>query len=165
MCLGKVNGDFNPNKYQLLVYRINDESVHGIYHNNSFARAQQYGNHLGNIMDLNVGAKDVSHVVDNLCIACNGLLNTFSMLSGKAKCRLFKTYCMPVYGSIHWDLSVYTHKGFLLSWGNVLERSSISHIRHIQIYCRAYVRIYQLKIKSGKELLNFTGMLFTVPIH
>ena len=47
----------------------------------------------------------------------------------------------------------------------MLERSSISHIRHIQIYCRAYVRIYQLKIKSGEELLNFMGMLFTVPIQ
>ena len=47
----------------------------------------------------------------------------------------------------------------------LLERSSISHIRHIQIYCRAYVRIYQLKIKSGEEQLDFMGMLFTLPIH
>ena len=76
----EFNVDFNPNKYQLLVYRNNDESVHGIYHNNSFVRAQQYGNHLGNIIGPNVGIKDVSHVVDNLCIACNALLNTFPML-------------------------------------------------------------------------------------
>ena len=81
----EFNVDFNPNKYQLLVYRNNDESVYGIYHNNSFVRAQQYGNHLGNIIGSNVGTKDVSHVVDNLCIACNALLNTFPMLSGKAK--------------------------------------------------------------------------------
>ena len=111
-----------------------------------------------------VGTKDVSHVVDNQSIACT-LLNTFPMLSGKAKYRLFKTYCMPLYGSIHWYLSSIHTQGFLLSGGNVLERSSKSHIRHIQIYCRAYVRIYQLKIKSGEELLNFMGMLFTVPIH
>ena len=58
----EFNVDFNPNKYQLLVYRNNDESVHGIYHNNSFVRAQQYGNHLGNIIAPNVGTKDVSHV-------------------------------------------------------------------------------------------------------
>ena len=64
----EFNLDFNPNKYQLLVYRNNDESVDGIYHNNSFVRAQQYGNHLGNFIGPNVGPKDVSHVVDNLCI-------------------------------------------------------------------------------------------------
>ena len=42
----------------------------------------------------------------------------------------------------------------------MLEKSSVSHIRHIQIYYREYVRIYQLKIKSGEELLNFMGMFF-----
>ena len=37
----EFNADFNPNKYQLLVYGNNDESVHVIYQNNSFVRAQQ----------------------------------------------------------------------------------------------------------------------------
>ena len=74
------------------------------------------GNHLGNIIGSNVGTKDVSHVVDNLCISCNALLNTFSMLSEKAKYRLFKTYCMPLYGSIHQGLSSIHTQGFLTQW-------------------------------------------------
>ena len=101
----EFNVDFNPNKYQLLVDISNDESVHGIYHNNSFVIAQQYGNNLSNIIGPYVGTKDVSHVVDNLFIACNVLLNTLSMLSGKAKYKVFKIFCMSLYGSIHWDLS------------------------------------------------------------
>ena len=46
----------------------------------------------------------------------NALLNTFPMLSGKAKYRLFKTYCMPLYVSIHWDLSSIHTQGFFTQW-------------------------------------------------
>ena len=112
----EFNVDFNPNKYLLLVYRNDSEPVHGIYYNNSFVKAQQYGKHLGNIIGPNVGNKDVINVVDNLCISCNALLNTFPMLSGKAKYRLFKTYCMPLYGSIHWDLSCSYMQMFFTQW-------------------------------------------------
>ena len=58
----EFNVDFNPNKNQFLVYRNNDESVHGIYHKYSFVRAQQYGNHLGNIKVLMLEPK-MSHML------------------------------------------------------------------------------------------------------
>ena len=38
------------------------------------------------------------------------------MLSGKAKYKLFKTHCMPLYGSIHWDLSSIHTQGFFTQW-------------------------------------------------
>ena len=76
----------------------------------------EVGNHLGNVIGSNIQNKDVSKIVDNLCISCNSLLNTFPMLSGKAKYRLFKSYFMP----LHWDSSCsfvqtfFTHSYLLL---------------------------------------------------
>ena len=42
----------------------------------------------------------------------------------------------------------------------MLERSSTYHIRHIQIYCRAYVRIYQLKINFWRSDIKVYGNAF-----
>ena len=49
------------------------------------------------------------------------LLAFFGFASPWIKYKLFKTYCMPLYGSVLWDLSCTDIKSFILHGVNVLE--------------------------------------------
>ena len=101
----QFNVIFNALKYQLLVYSNSDNPTEGLEHNGIFIRALPYANHLGNLTGPTLTDHAVSYVTDNVCIACNAILNTFSKLSCTVRYKLFKTYCMPLYGFLQWDMS------------------------------------------------------------
>ena len=85
-------------KYQLLVCSNSDNQIEGLEHNDIFIRSLTYANHVGNLTGPKLRDQAVSYVTDNFCIAYNVILNTFSKLSCTVRYKLFKTYCMPLYG-------------------------------------------------------------------
>ena len=71
------------------------------YFNDSFKRLRhsQLGCHIGNMYVGALGYAD-DRYADNFCVAFNSWMSIFGNLKCKLKYRLFKTYCMPLYGLV-----------------------------------------------------------------
>ena len=144
---------FNSEKYQLIVY--SDRSVEGIHHNGMFVKSQRSANHLGNIIGPRVSDKSITYVSDKFSIACNTLLNTFSHLSYDVKYKLFKSYCTPLYGCIHWDLSSIHVQTFYKQWRKGIRRvfdvSPRTHCYLLPLLCSDI----PIETQLCKRILNF----------
>ena len=108
------NVSFNALKYQLSVYCNNDNQIEGLEHNGIFIIALM--NHLGNLAGLKLIDDAVSYVTDNFCIVCNSILNSLSKLSCTVRYKLYKTYSMPLYDFLQWDLSGHYVEKFYKQW-------------------------------------------------
>ena len=109
----QFNVAFNALKYQLFAYSNSDNQIEGLEHNGIFIRALPYANHMGNLTGPKLRDHAVSYVT-----ACNVILNTFSKLSCTVRYKLFKRYCMPLYGFLHWDLCGHFTEKFYEKWRN-----------------------------------------------
>ena len=64
-----------------------------------------YDKHLGHYMG-NISEDDIiSHIINDFRVTVNMVKTHFKCLSVDIMYFLFKTYCMPLYGSQMWDLS------------------------------------------------------------
>ena len=98
---------------------LKDDPVHGFYHNDIYIKSQSVSNHLGYCIGPKLDSKDVKHVSNNFCVAFNSLMSIFGNLNCQLKYRLFKTYCMPLYGSVLWDLNPGQLAGGQLAGGHL----------------------------------------------
>ena len=78
--------------------------------------------HLGNV----IGNIPAQGIIQNACsdflARVNMILRHFRWLRPDALYLLFKAYCMPLYGSILWDLSHTSIERFYVSWRKALRR-------------------------------------------
>ena len=114
---------FNAEKYQLLHYPVRGgKQINGIYHNNIYIKCVKDSLHLGHIIGLNVKTKTIQHAVNSFNTSLNGILNYFSLANVTVKYKLFKSFCMPLYGSVLWDLSSNDILKFYSTWKKGLRR-------------------------------------------
>ena len=92
----------NPKKSKLIAYNRNISSV---YLGNNYIQWHTCEKHLGNSFGPNVGDKDIRNKITEMIVYTNHSIFLFGKVSYKVKYQLFKTYCMPLYGSVLWDYS------------------------------------------------------------
>ena len=126
---------FNVKKYQFLVFS-SDKPVPGFYHNKVYIKSQSVANHLGHCIGPRFDKNDVKHVTDKFCVAFNSLISVFGNLSCDLKYRLFKTYCMPLYGSVLWDLSDKSVDYFFTQWRKSIRKLfTLPYTTHCNLLC------------------------------
>ena len=98
---------FNADKSKLIVYSNIQTSVNNI--NITFQgkeiSAESSGVHLGNIIDKDSHKKRISDGISEFNKWLNVLLLIFSHSHSSVKYHLFKTFCLPLYGSQLWDFN------------------------------------------------------------
>ena len=122
---------FNPDKYQLLHY-TQSSVIEGMFFNGIFIKSAKSANHLGITLNIDDKGSCVKNITDMLYVNVNSLKATFPNVSREIKYKLFKTFCMSVYGSSLWDYSSKTVNTFLTAW-----RKSIRYLLQLPYKCRS----------------------------
>ena len=78
--------------------------------------------HLGNMIGKNGSNKSVKDSVSELYKNTNLLMSQFSKCNIDVKYKLFKSYCMSVYGSQRWDFSNRICETFYIAWRKCIRR-------------------------------------------
>ena len=89
-------------------------------------------NQLGIILNLDDKGSCVKNITDMFLVNVNSLKATFPNVSREIKYKLFKTFCMSVYGSSLWDYSSKTVNTFVTAW-----RKSIRYLLQLPYKCRS----------------------------
>ena len=80
------------------------------------------GVHLGNIIGKDSHKKRISGGISEFNKRLNVLLLTFSHCHSSVKYHLFKTFCMPLYGSQLWDLTLKESQRLYTAWYKAVRR-------------------------------------------
>ena len=135
-----------------------DDPIHGFYHNGIYIKSQSVANHLGHCIGPKLDNKDVKHVCNNLCVAFNSLMSIFGNLKCQLKYRLFKTYCMPLYGSVLWDLSDQGVEYFCTQWRKSIHKlfnlPYTTHCNLLSSICQDIPIEFQLMSRAMKFLVK-----------
>ena len=77
--------------------------------------------HIGNMIPLDSNT-DIMHGVADFQKKVNVLMCNFKFINSDVLNCLFKTYCMPLYGSVLWDLTDTNCERFYTAWRKAIRR-------------------------------------------
>ena len=109
----KYDIKLNPDKSNLLAYNSN---VSGIYLDSVYIQCSAMEKHLGNLIGPNAGDKNMKCKLNEIYVHTNHIHNVFGKASYRVKYQLFKSYCLPLYGSVLWDYSHPSIEKLYLTW-------------------------------------------------
>ena len=96
---------FNVEKTKIINMDKNPNRVKDLQFNDICISACESGEHLGNWIGINYNSSNIDRTLTKFNCMVNYISSTFSFTQCDVKLQLFNTYCMPLYGSVHWDLS------------------------------------------------------------
>lgn len=107
---------FNVEKTKFINMDKSQNRVKCLYFNDICIDACESGEHLGNWIGTNCNDTNIDKTLTEFNCMVNFINATFSFMPYDVKLQLFNTYCMPLYGSVLWDLSSknvtnFTHNG------------------------------------------------------
>ncbi len=109
--------NFNIVKSELVVYGKKGVTECSVTFNGATIVSKGQAKHIGNIIGLDSNTEAIMHGVADFQKKVNVLVCNFKFINSDVLNCLFKTYCMPLYGSVLWDLTNcerYLHKHILL---------------------------------------------------
>jgi hypothetical protein len=117
---------FNSQKSKLLVYRCNNNS-----HINEHLRIDFMDGHivqslnekhLGNTLGPKCNSNMISETVNDFYVKVNIVLSHFMHAHSHIRYKLFKSYCMTLYGSQLWDFQSKIMENFYVAWRKSVRR-------------------------------------------
>ena len=98
--------------------------------------------HLGNLIGRNILGKVIEESTNKLYQNTNLLLSQFSHCGVDTRYKLFKSYCMAVYGSQLWDFASKVTERFYVAWRKCVRRllkiPHNTHSRYLHIMCNDF---------------------------
>ena len=155
---------YNIEKYQFLHFPgSNGKSPAGLWHNDIhvYIKCVQVAVHLGHIIGVNTKVKVIDQAINTFNVALYSILNTFQHANVNVKYKLFKSFCMPLYGSVLWDFESREILQFYTEWRKAIRRlfnlSNRTHSRYLHLICDdspINVQLYKRFNKFIKTVLN-----------
>ena len=162
---------FNSTKSKLLYYGHVESKpvVSPIEFNGSIIDLVKHEKHLGNI----IGQNNLKPMVQDCIHTFNGRVNMvkshFHHIDPDALYQIFKTYCMPLYGSQLWDYDSKTVDLFYVSWRkairkllNLPNRTHCNLLPHICDDVPPDIQLYRRVISFVKGLSISNNMLSSI---
>ena len=115
---------FNSAKSKLLYFGRSDSrpTISPVQFNGSVIEVVKYEKHLGNL----IGQNSTMHQIQDCLQAFNGKVNMikshFNHIDFDSLYHIFKTYCMPLYGSQLWDYDNKNINMFNVAWRKAIRR-------------------------------------------
>lgn len=157
---------FNSDKSKIIVFGT---EVQPVFHlNGKNIDVVKNESHLGNIFGYNSNQKQIEKSVKDLYKNFNILMAQFSHVSMAVKYKLFRSFCMSVYGAALWNFESRNCESFYVAWRKCIKRLFgipqrthsylISHICcdfpvNVQLHCR-FVNFVESCIASKNELVR-----------
>ena len=124
--------------------------------------------HLGNWIGLDKQNKSIDACVSELYINTNLLLSQFARCNVDVKYRLFKSYCMCLYGSQLWDFSNSSCNRLYTAWRKCIRRlfgiPNTTHNRLLHLICNDVNVQLQLQCRMLNFLLSCSKSK-SAPVH
>ena len=151
---------FNVDKYQFLPFEYGIKGkVTGILHKNMFIKSELKAYHLGNLIGQGNEPFNVMDVISKFNVSFNGVLSNFKWCRSETKYKLFKSFCMPLYGSVLWDYSGKHVLKFFTQWRKCIRvlwgLPSRTHSCLLPIICNDY----PIEVQLHKRVLKFVRNL------
>ena len=96
---------FNVEKTKFINMDKDPNRVKDLHFNDGSITACESGEHLGNWIGTNCNSSNIDRTITEFNCMVNYISSTSSFTPFDVKLQLFNTYCMPLIGSILWDLS------------------------------------------------------------
>ena len=106
---------FNAMKTKLVVYGSNTNEHQVTFDGVSITNTRQ-ASHLGNVLGENVNAICIDQCISSFMTSFNYIFATFKFCTDDVKYKLFKSYCMSLYGCTLLDLSGKYIEKFYVTW-------------------------------------------------
>ena len=162
----------NPDKSNFLSYNNN---ISGIHLDGVYIQCRDMEKYLGNLIGPRAGDKDMKCKIKEIFVNTNHISHVFAKASYRVKYHLFKSYCLPLYGSVLWDYSHPCIEKLYLAWRKCVRRLiNVPYNTHcallsficndlpvdIQMHKRVFKFIFSL-IESGNIYNNMCFLLAT----
>ena len=96
---------FNVEKTKFINMDKDPDRVEDLHFNDISISACESEEHLGNWIGRNCNSSNIDRTITEFNCMVNYISSTFSFIPFDVKLQLFNTSCMPLYGSVLWDLS------------------------------------------------------------
>ena len=114
---------FNPNKSKLIAYpKSNSDHDLSITFDGQRVYAKSHDIHIGHIIGDNVSEPTITGARNEFIKKVNVLISYFNSTYIETKYKLFKVYCMSLYGSVLWDFSSSYVNVFNTAWRKCIRR-------------------------------------------
>ena len=150
---------FNPQKSKLMVF---GKAIEGLYIDNNYVKCSHTEKHVGHLIGPLLNNKDITSKSNELMMNTNHILSVFGNASLEVKYQLFKTFCMPLYGSVLWDYSLKGVDSFFVTWRKCIRRllnipynthSDLLHLicTDLPVDCLLHKRVYKFVVSLSKS--------------
>ena len=95
---------FNKDKTKVFIFNDKHDAQSFLLCNNC-TNVSKYEKHLGTLIGRNVNKLNIVNSVSELTCLSNDMCSVFKGVQFDIKYQLFKTLCMPLYGSVLWHFS------------------------------------------------------------
>jgi hypothetical protein len=115
----KYDIKFNASKSKLLLFDKHNKDTAGIasvVFNNQILVSSDVEKHLGNFLGKDCGNKAIKHSIGDFYARFNAMYSKFKMCTHEIKYKLFKSFCMPLYGCVLWNFSNKVIETFYTAW-------------------------------------------------
>jgi hypothetical protein len=109
---------FNSDKSKFILFEdnLNHHIVAPLQFGNSVLKQVSSDQHLGHLIGPAVNNNMITHCINDFYGKVNLMSAQFTHASVFVKYKLFKSFCMPLYGSPLWDYSSKGVKSFYVAW-------------------------------------------------
>jgi hypothetical protein len=119
----EYNISFNAEKYHLLHFSCNSRVVKTmLYWENSIFMSEETAYHLGIKLSVSKCDVDLENNINKFNTQVNGIISIFNRSYHNVKYKLFKTYCMPLYGAVLWDFSSKMFTQLCVQWRKAVRK-------------------------------------------
>ena len=163
---------FNPDKSRHMICGKCD-SYPNLFIDNLPIKKVNTFEHLGHVVEKNASHDSVSSCIKRFHAETNILMAQFGNIFSDTRYKLFKTYCMPLYGCQLWDFSKPEVERFYTAWRKAIRviwrLPYRSHCQLLPLICddipvelqlhKRFLKFFQKVITSNNELVKFCGSL------
>ena len=168
--------NFNPSKSEYLVFGKSEKECDTYVQYNCLSlKAKNLSKHLGTPFDLHSMKDQVTELINDMVKRFNTMLSTLECCSYQVKYKLFKSYCMSLYGSVLCDLSSKQILRLYTTWRKcprqLLKIIHVAHGEYLPLIVedisfegqlvKRFIRFYNSVINSDNNILQFCGQLVT----
>lgn len=149
----EYNVKFNASKSQLIVY--GDNTNPKVYFDGTVLKCEDTASHLGNILGECANELMIEKAISVFVTNFNYIMATFGYCDYEVKYNLFKTYCMPLYGCILWDMTGKDIQKFYVTWRKCLRKLLGLNYRTHSLYIHRIVEDIPVGTQLHKRFMKF----------
>ena len=172
----EYNVTFNHNKSNILVFENendkNDNFKNIVFDKSTITHIER-GKHLGNIIGKDSVIKNIETGIGDFYARVNMLLSNFPNVFPWIKYKLFKSFCMPLYGVQLWDLSSNRIQSFYVAWRKCIRRllnlPYRTHCKLLNMVCndlpvdmqihKRFIKFFHSVITNPNKCIEMCGKL------